>query len=162
MAKPDLSSDPSKGRKKRSVLDSLPPRRRRFVELYANPDSPTFGNATQSYHAISPATTYGSAAVLASRELKNVQSQEAIGSVLAERGLTRSHIADRLKFALDDDAPQVRSSLVRAAEVALRAYGDLGPDTNLTVDARSIQLAPGESDALREQLRRLASDTPPG
>ena len=150
---------PNLQRKRLEALEALPLRRRRFVEAYATPSSPTFGNATRSMVAAGAPDT-PAARVTSTRAIADDSVKAAIASVYDAAGLTSAHLARRLRFAIDDDAPQVRASMVRGIEIAHRVRGEIGPDTSVTVDSRSIQLAAGESDALRAQLRQLAAAGP--
>lgn len=90
------------GRRKTSIVDSdaaqaaiplapidrLPPKQRAFVKAYVDPESPTFGNQTQSYKAAYNTNSYvgtGSSAVRIVKENANVAL--AIRDEISRQGL---------------------------------------------------------------------------
>ena len=66
------------------AIHSLNPRRQAFVKSYISPQ--TLGNATQAYKAGHLGITQGSAEVLGSKTLGNLQVKEAIGEELEHLG----------------------------------------------------------------------------
>lgn len=136
----------------------LPPRRAAFVAAYTDPESPTFGNGTQSAIAAGYAAT-PAARVESTRLLANDSVSNAVQSALEAAGLTREHLSARLRRFLDDDAPQVRASAVRALELGMRAQRMLDPDVQVSIDARSI-LLPGARGKSIEELEAMLAALP--
>lgn len=130
----------------------LTERQRRFVDAYA-----ATGNGTEA--AIQAGYANGdrnNARVSASRDLlPNPNVQAALAERLASWGITQEKIARQMwSYATDDDS-KVRSSSVRAAELTARMAGMLTPDTNVSVDARSVVLPSTLTSLEPEQLLSL-------
>lgn len=132
-------------------MPELPPKRAAFVKAYTDPTAPTFGNGTQSAVAAGYQQSPGAVAVEASRLLKNDKVQSEVQRALAAAGITREHLARGMRRYFDDEDQRVRASSVRAGEILMRAAGMLQPDTQVTIDARSI-LLPGSAEASVAQL----------
>lgn len=144
-------------------LEKLPPRKRAFVQNYADPASPTFGNATQSIARVAD-VTYGSARELGSRELANVDTQAALKAVYEAVGLSPALVARHWKRWIEDsDSAAYRSPAVRASELAARALGMLESESATAQVA--VILPQLDSSSLRAALRATegeGNETPGG
>jgi len=74
----------------------------------------------------------------------------AIAAAFAAQGLTEGWVAGRLRTYGEDEAPGVRAPAVRSVELAARILGMLAPETQVTIDARSILLPGAQSLTLAE------------
>ena len=134
----------------------LNPRRAAFVQAYANPESPTFGNAAQSYISAGAPNT-PAARVTASQVLSSPNVQSEVQRALAAAGVTRERLTRGMLRYFEDEDTRVRSASVRAGEILMRASGMLSADTNITIDARSI-LLPGSAEASVSDLEAALSN----
>ncbi len=156
-AKPD--AQPPKRRRSKKPLDTIPeleelsPRRKAFVLNYADPTSPTYGNATRSMVAAGAPDTEA-AQVTASRSLSNDKVRTSIAAVFAEAGLTGEFLAQRLKhFVSDSDESWKRAPAVRSSEIIARITGYLGAETQ--VNAMTVVLSENERSSLEARLSEL-------
>lgn len=136
-------------------LAGLPPRRRAFVQAYADPASPTFGNGTQAAKAAGYSPR--AADVEASRLLGNARVQEATEAILA-RHISRDELVRGMADYFRDADPKVRPSAVRAGELLMRGYRMTGPDTEVSVDARSLVLPSLDASVLAALEATLEPD----
>lgn len=143
------------------MTSELPPRRAAFVAAYADPNSPTFGNGTQS--AIAAGFSDGpSARVAAVRALASDSVQTSVRATLERAGISHDRLARGMLKYFEDDSHKVRASAVRAGEVLMRASGMLEAETQVSVDARSVILPSAGSvdiSALESLLAQIGTET---
>lgn len=111
-------------------LEALPPRRRKLVENYTNPDSPTFGNATRSYVEAGH-TDYPTVRIDAHRALHEPNVERAIKAVYAATGASLEARAELLWEYAQDRDPRVRTSSVRSLELIARHTGELASESEV-------------------------------
>lgn len=115
-------------------------RRARFVERMAE------GNATASQAARDAGYSARSAALQGHRLMHDERITSAIDARRSEAmraaGVSAIDAYEALGRAMADGSPKVRAPMVRAAEIVLRASGELAPDSVTQVDARTV-LWPG-------------------
>lgn len=98
------------------------------------------------------------ARVTAVRALADDNVSKGIQAVYDAAGLTSDHLARRLRFAIDDNDPRTRPSMVRGIEIAHRVRGEIGPDTSIQVDARSALLPIQDAAALLQAAQDALRD----
>ena len=161
MATAEPNQSPKRQRKPRKPkdlgsipeLDALTPRRKAFVLGYADPASPTFGNATQSMVAAGAPNT-NAVRTVASQTLAIPSVQESVQSIFRAAGIDGSFVAERLRhFATDSNESWKRAPAVRAVEIAARAIGVIGAETQ--VNTMTVVLSENERSSLEARLLEL-------
>jgi conjugal transfer/entry exclusion protein len=151
-----------------SALDRLPIRRRAVVKALTSPDSPTYGNQTQSYRGVYGNTTAGSAAATASIALRQPSTALAIREEIEKQGLGVEVRIGAIKEVLrnrhqahsrtttkkqDDGSIVVDSTHSPRAQDVLKAVALLdkmdGSDSARQAEARV------KADTLRELTKRI-------
>ena len=133
-------------------LAGLNPRRQAFVAAYANPLSPTFGIGAQS--AVAAGYSPERARVTASELVADRNVRSSIEAIL-DAAITPQELASTMADYFRDSDRKVRSASVRAGEILMRARRMIGPDTEVSVDARTVllpQLPAASLEALLAQL----------
>lgn len=139
----------------------LPPRRAAFVAAYADPNSPTFGNGTQSAIAAGYSPTVGARAQ-AVEVLANPNVRASVRATLERAGISHERLAAGMLKYFEDEDHKVRASSVRAGEILMRASGMLEAETQVSVDARSVILPSAQSvdiSALESLLAQIGTET---
>ena len=145
------------------MTNELPPKRAAFVQAYASPESPTFGNGVKSAEAAGFTGTYDSLGVTSSRLLRDARVAESTAEALEAAGVTKSSLTRGMKRYFEDEDIRVRPSSVRAGEILMKASGML-QDTTINVDARTAilpGLTPEQIVALMSQATELLSTPDP-
>jgi hypothetical protein len=140
--------------------ETLSPRRRAFVDAYTNPDSPTFGNGTQSVIAAGYSDHPVGARVQAHHLLTSPNGVASpVRAAFEAQGVNDHWRANLLKrYAEDGDASWKRAPAVRAIELTARIDGTLRDDVTVNVDARSALLPVSvPPEALLALLQQAAS-----
>ena len=81
-----------------------------------------------------------------SRPIVAAAIEERRSAAMQQANIDLAHVYRNLAFAGGDREPEVRSSMVRANEIILKAAGELGPDVRVNVDARSVILPAVDAD----------------
>jgi len=141
----------AKSPKKSTKGQRVTPRQQRFVKNYADPNSPTFSNQTQSYRMAYPNANYNTAGVKATGLMSKPQIRQAVVEYGKLRGLTPETVidtfSDKLKATTKkwnmqtrtyEDAPAHEVQLKAAIEGAKLL--DLYPDDHPQVQQNVLQM----------------------
>ena len=129
----------------------MTPRHERFIQAKVEGASHTDAAKFAGY-------SHATAAQQGSRLFRKVEPEvtRRLSAAMQESGASPTEAYASLRKAYRDDAPAVRPSAVRAAEIILKAAGELAPDPSVMVDARTVVL-PGAELLSVAELEALAA-----